>query len=59
MILATGQDGEGKGKISFCCHDLLVEQERPFEYTLDGELYRSQSNSLRIGMGPDLDFLTL
>jgi len=37
----------------------LVEQERPFEYTLDGELYLSQSNSLRIKMGPDLDFLTL
>jgi hypothetical protein len=59
VILATRQDGIGKGKISFCCRELLVEQERPFDYTLDGELYLSRSNSLRIEMGPDLDFLTL
>ena len=45
--------------ISLTCRDLVIAAERPFDYTLDGELYVSRSSSLRVQLGPNLEFVTI
>ena len=59
LVMLRRQDGATKGKMSFCCEELVIEAEAPFDYTLDGELYVSQSNQLRVGTGPSIEFVTI
>lgn len=47
------------GKMSLTCRKLTIEAEKPFDYTLDGELYVSASNKLTINTGPELEFVTI
>jgi len=47
------------GKMGFCARELVIEAEAPFDYTLDGELYLSASSRLHVGMGPDIEFVTI
>lgn len=44
-------------KYSQLCESLEVSREAPFDYTLDGELFRSPDKSLKIELGPTLDFI--
>jgi len=59
LVLLRRQDDLGKDKISFCCEELQIEMPHPFDYTLDGELFTSTNNSVNIGIGPELDFVTI
>ena len=59
VTMLKRQDGSTTGKLSFTCERLDIEADKPFDYTLDGELYVSRSNRLHVGMGPDLEFVTI
>ncbi len=59
LTMVRRQDGATKGKMSFCTAALEIEAEGPFDYTLDGELYVSQSNRLHVEMGPAIEFVTI
>lgn len=45
--------------LTFTADALAIEAEAPFDYTLDGELYTSKSNSLELHIGPKLEFITI
>jgi hypothetical protein len=59
LTMVKRRDGSTKGKMTFCCHEMTIEADAPFGYTLDGELYVSRTNQLRVGTGPDLEFITI
>jgi diacylglycerol kinase (ATP) len=59
LIMLKSQDKPINGKMSLVCNELTLEAEQPFDYTLDGELFVSQSSKLQIKTGPDIDFATL
>lgn len=59
LIMLKRQDKPINGKMSFVCRELTLEADQPFDYTLDGELFVSQSSRLQIKTGPDIDFATL
>jgi len=59
LIMLSSQNKPINGKMSLVCHELTLEADQPFDYTLDGELFVSQGNKLQIKMGPDIDFATL
>ncbi|MDD9949990.1 MAG: diacylglycerol kinase family protein [Zetaproteobacteria bacterium] len=44
-------------KHTFLASALQLEYERPFLYTLDGELYKSADRSLNIDIGPEFTFV--
>ena len=59
VVMVKMKDGSTSGKMSFCAGSLAIEGDAPFDYTLDGELYVSRSNSLLIETGPELEFVTV
>ncbi|MBF0441085.1 MAG: hypothetical protein HQK54_04205 [Oligoflexales bacterium] len=57
FILLNNKEGESIGKFHFLCDELEIRGEDPFSYTLDGEVYSSESNVLSIRRGPKINFL--
>jgi diacylglycerol kinase (ATP) len=59
IIMLRNQNKPINGKMSLVCHELTLEADQPFDYTLDGELFVSHGSKLQIKMGPDIDFALL
>ena len=52
-----GKQGHYLGKHNFDAKKLEIESEEPFIYTLDGELFTSKNNKVRISSGTTLEFI--
>ena len=48
-----------KEHLHFCSKKLTLTKEKPFFYTLDGELYETTSKILNIALGPKLTFILI
>ncbi|NRA44304.1 MAG: hypothetical protein HRU09_05025 [Oligoflexales bacterium] len=48
---------EGYGKIRFYSQGLTIKYENPMPYTLDGELFLSESGEIKLEKGPEIQFL--
>ena len=54
LVYPTSQKKE---QISFCSKQVNMTKEKPFLYTLDGELYQTKKNNIDISLGPKLTFI--
>lgn len=57
VIMLQNKERESLGKVSYCCDHVKMTTSTPFTYTLDGELYESQSASLDVRLGPEIEFI--
>ena len=46
-------------KVSDVCEFLEISRDQPFDYTLDGELFRTEGSQLQIELGPKLKFIVI
>jgi len=58
-IVLQQKKGQGFGKFSICCEEIKLHGVENFPYTLDGEIYQSQSPKLLIRCGPLVEFLQI
>lgn len=57
-FLLTGNKNSLKsGRISSCTTGFEMSYLHPFSYTLDGELYRTENESLHVTKGPTIEFI--
>jgi hypothetical protein len=57
LTLLKNKSTTSRGKFNLVCEKLDVALDEPFPYTLDGELFFSTSNTLALGLGPDINFV--
>lgn len=58
-IMLQQKKGQGFGKFSACCDEVVIQGPDAFRYTLDGEIYESSGSQLVIRCGPLVDFLQI
>lgn len=57
-LLTPPKIGESAVRVSNCSSSLEIKSERGYTYSLDGELFHSESGEITVRTGPKLEFLT-
>jgi diacylglycerol kinase family enzyme len=57
QIMLNRRQGTHENKLNAVCRKLLIKSPHPLSYTIDGELFKADSNDLLVQLGPELEFI--